>query len=277
MHSLKHIAEKTVIIVLLLTLAATVYLTQQAMDRYQSIRFVNREAVFLPKGEVLKWLSMGYRGAVSDWLWIRTVLYVGRRLMDEDNPYFEYAVTEGTIHDEIRQVRDEEKITQLDSVYLLDDHLKGLLHRFESRGLVVHVYPMLERLTTVDPYFKFPYIFGGVFIMMETGEITAARELLEKGYRYYPDHWEFPFYLGWIQWMYRGEMDLTQKYLLEALQCPGCPDYVGDLLLGLTRNLGSESFAALYLSGIHESTDNPEIRRQVHRLMIELQKSPGAH
>ena len=134
---------------------------------------------------------------------------------------------------------------------------------------------MLERLTTVDPYFTFPYIFGGVFIMMETGEITAAQRLLEKGYQFHPNKWEFPFYLGWIHWMYRGKLEVTQKYLLEAVRCQGCPAYVGNLLLGLSRNLGREEFASLYLKSIHESTDNPEIREQVSELLVNLGNDSG--
>lgn len=260
--------RRVVPIFLIICLGFVVHRTQRAMDRHKIIRFVNRQPVFLPKGEVLKWMSMGYRGLFGDWLWIRSVLYYGRRVLDHDNPYYVYMMEKGSMDEELEAPKPISAKT--DTILGLSQDLEHILYHFKSRGLVEYIYPMLDRVTTVDPHFIFPYIFGGVYIMMDTGEIDAAQKLLEKGYKVNPDRWEFPFYLGWIHWMYRGDTEKTTQYLSQAVALKNCPRYVGNLFIGLSRNLGQTKLTKLYLEGLLESTDNPEIREQIEELLEKI-------
>ena len=216
-------------------------------------------------------MSMGYRGLVSDWLWIRSVLYYGRRVADEDNPYYVYALEKGSV-EALRGGRPSTFSTP-DSVFLRDESIKRVLYGFNSQGMVDDIYPLLDRVTTLDPHFLFPYIFGGVYVLMDTGEIDAALELLSKGYGANPNRWEFPFYLGWVEWMYRGNLRKTHEYLLEAVDREGCPEYVGVLLVGLSKKIGSAQLTKFYLEGLLESTGNPAIRE---RLGAILQQLPGS-
>lgn len=255
-------------IFLVICLGFVVHRTQRAMDRHKIIQFVNKQPVFLPKGEVLKWMSMGYRGLLGDWLWIRSVLYYGRRVLDHDNPYYVYMMEKGGMEEELEAPRPISAKT--DTLLGLSQELKHILYHFGSRGLVEYIYPMLDRVTTVDPHFIFPYIFGGVYIMLDTGEIDAAQALLEKGYKVNPDQWQFPFYLGWIHWMYRGNIEITTQYLSQAVALKNCPRYVGNLFMGISRNLGQTEVTKLYLEGLLESTDNPEIRERIQELLEKI-------
>lgn len=260
--------HKAIFICLFATLGVIVHMTQRAMDRHKEIRFVDTRPVFLPKGEVLKWLSMGYRGLMSDWLWIRTVLYYGRRVMDDDNPYYVYSAEQGNLERELDGI--QRTASPLDSIYHLKEELKHILYQGTNRGLVNYIYPMLDRVTTVDPHFVFPYIFGGVYVMMDTGEIEKGLHLLQKGYAANPDRWEFPLYLGWIEWMYLGNLEKTSRYLLEAVGKEGCPEYVGRLLTGLSRNLDRAEMTRLYLESLLESTENPEVRAYIEDLLQQI-------
>lgn len=253
------------IVPLLLALAAGVTISQNAVDKNREIRFVDRSPVFLPKGEVLKWLSMGYRGLMADWLWINSVLYYGRRVADHDNPYYVYMMEKGGPEEEFEAAR--KRSAMMDSASPISRELAHLLHQGESRGLVEYIYPMLDRVTAVDPHFIFPYLFGGLYVMMDTGEIDEARRLLVKGKRHNPGRWEFPFYLGWIAWMYENDMERTHSLLLEAVSMEGCPAYVGSILAGLSRDLQNVDVARMYLEGILESTDNEEIRVQIQDIL----------
>ena len=260
--------KKTAFVFLVGCLGFTVHWTQRAMDRHRVIRFVDKRPVFLPRGEVLKWLSMGYRGLVGDWLWIRSVLYYGRRVVDEDNPYYVYAEEKGDLEEELKG--REQAPSAPESVLDIRERLKHILYQHDSRGLVDYIYPMLDRVTTVDPHFILPYLFGGVYVLMDTGEIDAAQRLLEKGYRANPSRWEFPFYLGWVEWMYGGNLQRTAGYLSEAVGKEGCPFYVGQLFVGLSRDLGHTEVTRLYLEGLIESTDNPEIRERIEELLQQM-------
>ena len=260
--------KKTVFVFLVGCLGFVVHQTQREMDSRRVIRFVDERPVFLPRGEVLKWMSMGYRGLVGDWLWIKSVLYYGRRVMDEDNPYYVYVEKKGDLEEELK-AREPTPFVP-DSVLGISESLRHLLYRCDSRGLVDYIYPMLDRVTTVDPHFILPYLFGGVYVLMDTGEIDGAQKLLEKGYKVNPARWEFPFYLGWIEWMYRGNLRQTAQYLSEAVGKEGCPFYVGQLFVGLSRNLGRTEVTKLYLEGLIESADNPEIRERIGELLQQM-------
>ncbi len=264
--------KKISVVSVLLLLCFIVNWTQRTMDRYRSIKFVDKRVIFLPKGEVLKYLSMGYRGLMGDWLWIRSVLYYGRRVVDEDNPYYQYALKKGEREEPLVSVSSQVSAAA-DTLLQIREELKHILYKAESRGLVDYIYPMLDRVTSVDPHFVFPYIFGGLYVLMDTGEVDQAQKLLEKGYRANPDRWEFPFYLGWIHWMYREDLEKTVKYLLEAVKKKECPSYVGNLLAGLSMKLGYKESTLLYLKTMINSTDNPEIRKQLEEVLEKISKN----
>jgi hypothetical protein len=133
------------------------------------------------------------------------------------------------------------------------------------------VYPLLDRVTTLDPHFIDPYIFGGVYVLMSTGELDAAENLLLKGHRENPGSWKIAFYLGWYYWMYRGDTAKSRAYMERAAGIPGCPDYVFSLLTAVTRQAGTRDLTIQYLKGILESTDNPEVRKKIQRTLDALE------
>jgi len=245
-----------------------IHYLQITMDRDNEIHFVDTRPVFLPNGSTLKALSMGYRGVLGDVLWIRSVLYYGRRVIDEDNPYFVYAQQKGTLNQEIASVRRESESPGSDDVRVA---LKHILYKQSSRGLVRFIYPLLDRVADLDPHFTFPYIFGGVYVLLDTGEEDKAEALLKRGLVANPDRWEFPFYLGWLYWMYKGDKISTYKYLSDAIKIEGCPEYVENLYAGLSKNLGRREEAKIYLKGLIESTDNKELKNQLQKALAKLE------
>jgi tetratricopeptide (TPR) repeat protein len=254
------------VICLCLALAASVIMLQGKMSAYQDIRFIDQRPVFLPRGEVVKWLSMGHRGLVADWLWIQCVLYYGRRVIDEDNAYYRFAVREGTLEQELSRYEKENQAVAKPTTGLRAE-LAHLLYQTENKALVAYIYPMLDRITTVDPHFIFPYIYGGVYVLLDTGDVDAAVALLKKGHRLNPGRWELPFYLGWLHWMYMDNKERTVAYLQKAIALKGCPRFAGDLLIHLSADLGRSEMNRRYLEGLLLSTDNPEIKEKVRELL----------
>jgi len=265
---MKAFLKKAVFVVVLCCLGFLIHRTQWVLDKSKRIHFVDTTPVFLPRGEVLKWMSMGYRGIVADWLWIRCVLYYGRRAIDEDNPYYIYMLEKGNPEKEFEAIRTPPESKETPS-YPRGDFRSALARR-SSLGLVDYIYPMLDRLTTVDPHFVFPYIFGGVYILIGTGEKEDAMDLLKKGYVANPSRWEFPLYLGWIEWWFFENKEKTQEYMLQAVSKKGCPTYVPGLIVSLSRNIGRTEFAKLYLEGMLKSTENPEVRKQIEELLARI-------
>ena len=261
---------KHTLIVLLVSLCLAVMIrgSQYALDRDRVLTFVDRRIVFLPKGEALKAISMGYRSLIADWLWIRCVLYYGRRIMDEDNPYYRYAIQQGQLEAELSAM--PARASESDTLDGVRRQIGHLFIQDRNHHLIEYIYPMLDRVVTVDPHFIFPYLFGGVYVLMDTGEIDQAFKLLEKGRAANPNHWQFPFYMGWVEWMYRGNETTTIDYLLTAVTMKDCPKFVSELLAGLSRNLGRTETTVLYLEGLLESSDNPRLYERIHQLIEEM-------
>lgn len=246
---------------------------QHKLDHVKEIHFIDRRPVFVPNGNILKWMSLGYRGVVSDWLWIKTVIYTGRRVKEEDNPYYLYVLEQGSLQEELHEHKPIEKPAERpEGLAGLSSDLWHLLYQRGSLGLIDYIYPMLDRVTTLDPYFIHPYIFGGIYILMHTGEIERAKNLLEKGYRANPDLWMFPFYLGWVHWMYLGDLETTHKYLLEAVSKEDCPVYVYNMLQAISGEIGQNELAIKYLSGLYHSTDSPKIKKKIENILLKIRK-----
>ncbi|MBN2202492.1 hypothetical protein JW777_11095 [bacterium] len=257
--------------ILLALFAAGVTAVQRKLDRDRSVHFVDTRPVFLPNGKLLRWMSMGHTASFADVLWIQSVLYFGRRTLEDENPYYRYAIERGMLARELAGVsRPEVRIPSNPGFETL--HTK--LHRgFVSRGLVREIYPLLDRVTTLDPHFIHPYIFGGVYVLMDTGELDAAESLLLRGHRENPGSWKLAFYLGWYYWMFRGDVDQSRAYMERAVAVPGCPDYVFSLLRGVTRQANAWDLTIQYLRGILESTDNPEIRKKIQKELEALEEA----
>jgi hypothetical protein len=256
---------------LLVPIAFGVHALQDALDARRSIHFVDLNPVFLPNGRMLRWMSMGYSGLFGDWLWLRSVLYYGRRAMDEDNPYLAYSNEKGTLKKELKPVN--RPVPQFRPDQKIQKALMHNLFRFENSGLVDYIYPLLDRVTTVDPHFIFPYIFGGVYVLMDTGDLDAAEALLRRGTKENPDSWQLTFYLGWFYWMYRGDENKSRQYMLEAAGKPGCATYVYDILKGLSKYTNTVELTRSYLKGIYQSTDNPEVRSRIEKILNDLEDS----
>lgn len=254
----------------LLILMFTVDWSRKTIDHHKDIYFESKAPVFLPNGQALKWLSMGYRGLMADALWIRSVLYYGRRVKDHDNPYYRY---EANLNAHEHHHHHEHRVPELpgDTTLSVQETLNHILFKYESQGLVDFIYPMLDRVTTLDPHFIHPYIFGGVYVLMDTGEIDQALALLEKGKTNNPDAWQFPFFLGWVQWMYKNDIETARQSILEALGKPECPLFVRNMAAALARNSDNLDATMLYLRSLYQSTDNPEIKERLADVLHELQ------
>jgi len=284
---MKNLYKNIIIVIVCILLGFGIFRIQKYFDHYKELRFVNLNPVFLPDGEVLKWLSMGFRGVVADYLWIRSVLYYGRRVIDWDNPYYRYAVknkqeifpsTDSTVS----HISDTLAYNyESDSLIKMTKELrKNVVRRRKRSKHVEYVYPLLDRVTTVDPHFEFPYIFGGVYLLLDTQEYNRAYNLLKKGFKANEDSWKFPFYLGWIEWMYRNNPAKAVEFILQAVDNENCPHYVESMLSWLMQYIKYEKIdhrmiTKSYLQTLRMTTKNKKLKKRISDYLeqIETNKS----
>lgn len=111
-------------------------------------------------GETAKRISLGFNGLIADWYWMRTLQYVGRKI-----------------------VRFQDANVPLDDLRALNLEL---------------LYPLLDTTTTLDPQFIAAYEYGGVVLSAINGD--DAIKLLRKGIAANPREWRLHQHLGYIYW-----------------------------------------------------------------------------
>jgi tetratricopeptide (TPR) repeat protein len=111
-------------------------------------------------GETAKRISLGFNGLIADWYWMRTLQYVGRKI-----------------------VRFQDADIPLDDLRVLNLTL---------------LYPLLDTTTTLDPQFIAAYEYGGVVLPAINDD--DAIKLLRKGIAANPHEWRLHKHLGYIYW-----------------------------------------------------------------------------
>lgn len=110
-------------------------------------------------GAAAKRLSLGFGGLVADWYWMRSLQYVGRKIIN----------TPGDV--------------QLDDLKALDLKL---------------LYPLLDTATTLDPQFAAAYEYGGIVLpaINEDDAIKLLRKGMENNPSYWRFH-QYLGYIYW--------------------------------------------------------------------------------
>lgn len=112
------------------------------------------------QGARLKGYSLGAEGLIADWYWMRSLHYLGNKIVD--NPDARISI----------------------------DNLNSLNPRL--------LYPLLDNASTLDPRFFSVYEFGATVLPAIDKEQAVA--LLKKGIAANPNQWRLYQYLGFIYW-----------------------------------------------------------------------------
>lgn len=112
------------------------------------------------QGKRLKGWALGYEGLIADWYWMRSLQYIGDKVL-----------------------RSEAEYINLEDLRPLDPRL---------------LYPMLDNATDLDPKFIAAFSYGASVLPAIDAE--QAIRLTEKGIEHNPDSWRLYQYLGYIHW-----------------------------------------------------------------------------
>ena len=268
------------LLLVLVLLGEVIYTTQCRLDVYRTPEKALQDMIYLPDGQVLRWASLGFSSVLADYLWIKSVLYFGRHTVDEDNPFYEIIKKKYGLSEDDHSIAfpDSESVKETDSASIKfdlskDPKLRTIFFNFKSRGMAPFIYPLLQRVVILDPHFAEPYIFGGLYVMMDTGQLKEALHLLTLGYQNNPNMWQFPYYLAFVNLFYFGKSEVALSYLKESVVKPGAPPFVANLSVALSHRLNKTQIMVDYLKGIYYSSNDPEIRRKILSLLQNLAKS----
>jgi hypothetical protein len=126
---------------------------------------------------------------------------------------------------------------------------------------------LVDLVTTLDPNFQYPYIFGSLILSLEANDYTRSDKLLLKGFAIHGESWRFPFGLGYNSYFGHGDSEKAARYLGISARLPGHPSYLPVLASRVYYEAGDSDVAIQFLETILEET--PEGK---HRAVLEQRR-----
>jgi tetratricopeptide (TPR) repeat protein len=183
-------------------------------------------------GEAARRASLSFNGLVADWYWMRSLQYVGRKIIKHEG---------------------ERGDVQLDNLGALDLRL---------------LYPLLDTTTTLDPQFMAAYEYGAV--VLPEINVDGAVKLLQKGIAANPSAWRLYHHLGYIYWQ-RGDYQRASAIYSEGARVPGAAPWMMVMSARLTGEGGSRSTAREMYRRMYEQSDDEQIKEMAVRRLMQLE------
>ena len=118
----------------------------------------------------------------------------------------------------------------------------------------------IDRITTLDPQFEYPYLLG-ILMMPRFGQMQEIAAIAERGMRVLPENWQIPFYLGAQYHIVARDTETALRYVALAAQKPSSPPVVKQIQAIYSAHTGELAtsrgfFAVLYATAKEEETKN---------------------
>lgn len=185
------------------------------------------DAAFVPRPDVARVASLGFRPLVADLYWLQAVQVVGAEMV---NPA-KHAPLIGRLVDVV---------------------------------------------TTVDPWVGHPYRFAAHWLTSDSEQVRFANRLLERAIEYHPDEWRNWFYLGFNHFYYLDDNAAAADAMQRASELEGGPPYLKRLAARLKADAAGLETAALLLSELVKTAEDPASRAQYEAALVEIDTERAA-
>ncbi|MFC1726329.1 hypothetical protein ACFL4T_11935 [candidate division KSB1 bacterium] len=227
-----------------------IFIIQKRIDQ-NSTDYGKTEFYYVPNGSTLKTFSLGYSAFLADIFWIKGVLYFGRKVQRVDD--FPFLIK-----------------SLLDEVTVLSDEEQKKLEKQKERYKYLDNF--IEIVTDLDPYFKLPYIFGGMFLSMKQGEPDKAIEVLSKGLKVYPDEWRFYYIKGFNYFFYKADKRNALINFVKAAGIPGSTKYAEKMANMLVEDFSKKKLLKEFLEDY--KTQDKRFEKEINKILEQLEQ-PG--
>ena len=225
--------EAVLIVVLVAGLAASA-----ALSRWLDANRIDHEKQFAESqlylsGPAARRLTLAFNGLAADWYWMRSLQYVGRKIVHHQDTH--------------------------NNKFVLSD-LSTLDLRLLS-GL-------LDVATTLDPQFIPVYEYGAVILPEVNADQAIA--LLNKGIAANPSSWRLHQHLGYIYWQRREYAKASEVYAAGA-KLDAAPPWMTAMSARLKADAGSRDAAREMYQRLYETSDDKTVKEMVvaHLMRID--------
>ena len=132
------------------------------------------------------------------------------------------------------------------------------------------LYRILVQVTTLDPPFTYPYIFGGMALALKADSVDESIAMLSRGMTNYPGDWRYPFYIGFNAFYNQRDPERAAYLMRYAASLPGGPEYLPRLAASLLAESGRLDAAVRFLETMAEGTRDEAARAGILRKIEDL-------
>jgi hypothetical protein len=179
-----------------------------------------------------KHLSLAFNGLASDWYWMRSLQYVGGKIVNYEDT-----------HD-------------------------GRVDFGNLGSLNLQLLPQLLQVSTaLDPQFMAPYEYGAM-ILPEVDSAQAIA-LLNYGIEQNPSTWRLYHHLGYIYWKRQEYLKASEVYAAGS-KLPGAPAWMTAMGASMKAEGGSRDAAREMYRHLDETTTDGSIKSMVAKQVMRL-------
>jgi tetratricopeptide (TPR) repeat protein len=224
--------EAVVIVVLVAGLGASAALSRWLDSHRTDHAKQFAESQLYLSGPAAKRLTLAFNGLAADWYWMRSLQYVGRKIVNHQDTH-----------------NDQFVLSDLSS---LDLRLLASL---------------LDVTTTLDPQFIPVYEYGAVILPEVNPDQAIA--LLNKGIAANPSSWRLHQHLGYIYWQ-RGEYATASEVYAAGAKLSGAPPWMTAMSARLKADAGSRDAAREMYIRLAETSDDQKVKNMVTSHLMRL-------
>jgi tetratricopeptide (TPR) repeat protein len=220
------------ILVIVVGLPAAAMLTHWNGGHSRDLQVQYADEQLYMNGPAMKRLTLAFNGLAADWYWIRSLQYVGRKMVAYEDTHT------GSL--------------DLNSLSYLD----------------LRVLPSLLRMaTTLDPQFLDPYYYGA--LILPTLNPDEAITLLNQGIAANPGEWRLYQHLGYIYWQ-RGDYNKASDVYAAGARIPGVPPWMMAMSARMKAEGGASQAAREMYTHLAESSEDPTVKQMVNAQLMRL-------
>jgi tetratricopeptide (TPR) repeat protein len=183
-------------------------------------------------GSAMKRLTLAFNGVAADWYWLRSLQYVGRKIVGYED-----------VHG-------------------------GNLDLTNLSSLDLRLLPELLKISsTLDPHFLEPYFYGAV--ILPDVNPNEATSLLKQGIAANPHEWRLYQHLGYIYWQKRDYQKAADVYQNGA-KLSGAPPWMAAISARMKAEGGAIRSAREMYIHLYESSDDPNVKHMVEKQLMRL-------
>jgi hypothetical protein len=134
---------------------------------------------------------------------------------------------------------------------------------------------IFDVVTTLDPKFMNAYVFGGLVLAQDAGDVESGVDLLHKGMVNLPDEWMLPFEAGFIYYICAADVAQAYRWFMEAAEKPGHPESVERFAAFCAKRTGDLQTALGLWVQLYESSENSYVKEMAQARINAILKEIG--